>query len=465
MTDRNERAPAHASPALETPPSALCVDCPQETCLMFELVDYWGQPVLSPARFELDGKPAEANRLICGLPAGPHILKAVDGQDLRVKIRDLPHMPRRRTPSPAEEGAKKESKQHMALLKTELWDGVELITEPSATGHKFMLEITTGIDYYILMVFLDNHSGGLHGTGHAGVFIINGQTKMGKYAHFGPYYNGLGTVEVLSNFSELLTQNGAFNENKLAKVFHIINENEGSGIISKNCCIFKHLLCGPAHGTAFDKDMPHNDEEYMCKSKTTHSIYSFIQHGGNLFSRYCAENLFDRRFAYHLSPGFSVNGLVAWAAYALPSGSYDKMGKYILKKQKEMSNNIKNNKNGYDILNFNCMDFSVAVLNTIVDVNHKTVKAAREAEKKLEEDIFYKGKSLSTPPLTVMSMYHPNDHIQFFMDDAHDAGIFDGRKYRGEPEAVSQKPQVAVTSIRHHKTLDFYFSLEKLRVK
>ena len=162
MTDRNERAPAHASPALETPPSALCVDCPQETCLMFELVDYWGQPVLSPARFELDGKPAEANRLICGLPAGPHILKAVDGQDLRMKIRDLPHMPRRRTPSPAEEGAKKESKQHMALLKTELWDGVELITEPSATGHKFMLEITTGIDYYILMVFLDNHSGGLH---------------------------------------------------------------------------------------------------------------------------------------------------------------------------------------------------------------------------------------------------------------------------------------------------------------
>ena len=353
----------------------------------------------------------------------------------------------------------------MALLKTELWDGVELITEPSATGHKFMLEITTGIDYYILMVFLDNHSGGLHGTGHAGVFIINGQTKMGKYAHFGPYYNGLGTVEVLSNFSELLTQNGAFNENKLAKVFHIINENEGSGIISKNCCIFKHLLCGPAHGTAFDKDMPHNDEEYMCKSKTTHSIYSFIQHGGNLFSRYCAENLFDRRFAYHLSPGFSVNGLVAWAAYALPSGSYDKMGKYILKKQKEMSNNIKNNKNGYDILNFNCMDFSVAVLNTIVDVNHKTVKAAREAEKKLEEDIFYKGKSLSTPPLTVMSMYHPNDHIQFFMDDAHDAGIFDDRKYRGEPEAVSQKPQVAVKSMRHHKTLDFYFSLEKLRVK
>ena len=46
-----------------------------------------------------------------------------------------------------------------------------------------------------------------------------------------------------------------------------------------------------------------------------------------------------------------------------------------------------------------------------------------------------------------------------------DAGIFDDRKYRGEPEAVSQKPQVAVTSIRHHQTLDFYFSLEKLKVK
>ena len=46
-----------------------------------------------------------------------------------------------------------------------------------------------------------------------------------------------------------------------------------------------------------------------------------------------------------------------------------------------------------------------------------------------------------------------------------DAGIFDDRKYGGKPEVVSQKPQVAVTSIRHHKTLDFYFSLEKLKVK
>ena len=47
----------------------------------------------------------------------------------------------------------------------------------------------------------------------------------------------------------------------------------------------------------------------------------------------------------------------------------------------------------------------------------------------------------------------------------HDAGIFDDRKYRGEPEAVSNKPQVAVKSMRHHKTLDFFLSLEKLRVK
>ena len=436
MTDRNERAPAHASPAPETPPSALCVDCPQETCLMFELVDYWGQPVLSPARFELDGKPAEANRLICGLPAGPHILKAVDGQDLRVKIRDLPHMPRRRTPSPAEEEAKKESKQHMALLKTELWDGVELITEPSATGHKFMLEITTGIDYYILMVFLDNHSGGLHGTGHAGVFIINGQTKMGEYAHFGPYHRvkiegkdtTLGVVERVEFTSNLLMHNSAFNEDELADTFSEINKTKGSKIVSKNKCCLSRILNGPAHG------LPDALTDIL------------------LADTYAA-------------PGFAINGLVAWAAYALPSGSYDKMGKYILKKQKEMSNNIKNNKNGYDILNFNRMDFSVAVLNTIVDVNHKTVKAAREAEKKLEEDIFYKGKSLSTPPLTVMSMYHPNDHIQFFMDDAHDAGIFDDRKYRGEPEAVSNKPQVAVKSMRHHKTLDFFLSLEKLRVK
>lgn len=336
MTDRNERAPAHASPALDTPPSALCVDCPQETCLMFELVDYWGQPVLSPARFELDGKPAEANRLICGLPAGPHILKAVDGQDLRVKIRDLPHMPRRRTPSPAEEEAKKESKQHMALLKTELWDGVELITEPSATGHKFMLEITTGIDYYILMVFLDNHSGGLHGTGHAGVFIINGQTKMGKYAHFGPYENGLGTVEDELTFSGLLTQNGTFNEEKLAEAFHKINQDKGSGIISKNMCLANGLLNGPDHGM-----QPNIRPVGMWRPLV---------------------------WSVNLLPGFAINGLIAWAAYALPSGSYKRMEDYISTKVEEMGIKINNNENGYNSATFNCMDFSVAVLNTVIDM-------------------------------------------------------------------------------------------------
>ena len=57
----------------------------------------------------------------------------------------------------------------------------------------------------------------------------------------------------------------------------------------------------------------------------------------------------------HMAPGFPINGLVAWAAYALPSGSYKVMEKYILEKEEEMQQNINANINGYEPVSFNCI--------------------------------------------------------------------------------------------------------------
>ena len=65
----------------------------------------------------------------------------------------------------------------------------------------------------------------------------------------------------------------------------------------------------------------------------------------------------------------------------------------------------------------------------------------------------------------ISSINHPNDHIQYYMDHAHDSGIFDDRQYRGKPEAVSNKPQPSAKKLRHHKTLKFFFSWEELKAK
>ena len=170
-------------------------------------------------------------------------------------------------------------------------------------------------------------------------------------------------------------------------------------------------------------------------------------------------------WSVNLLPGFAVNGLIAWAAYALPSGSYERMEGYISTKLEEMDSNIKINKNGYKSATFNCMDFSVAVLNTVIDIHHPILHNPHHLLAiSLIKDPKIQLGALAVYAL-ISSVDHPNDHIQFFMDHAHDAGIFDDRKYRGEPEAVSNKPQVAVKSMRHHKTLDFFLSMEKLRVK
>ena len=284
----------------------------------------------------------------------------------------------------------------------------------------------------ILMVFLDNHSGSLHGSGHAGVFIIDGQANAGQYAHFGPYKNGLGEVKISDPYDNVLrTRNGSFDETELADVFSDINENYGSGIASRNACNMKIGLNGPDHGQPPGEKASFSD-------------------------------------VAHMAPGFPINGLVAWAAYALPSGSYKVMEKYILEKEEEMQQNINANINGYEPVSFNCMDFSVAVLNSVVSVRHPVVYKVKNIleQPTIKDILFFVGLGPSDKAyIFISSINHPNDHIQYYMDHAHDSGIFDDRQYRGKPEAVSNKPQPSAKKLRHHKTLKFFFSWEELKAK
>jgi len=130
-----------------------------------------------------------------------------------------------------------------------------------------------------------------------------------------------------------------------------------------------------------------------------------------------------------------------------------------------MQQNINANINGYEPVSFNCMDFSVAVLESVINVKHPiedTVIFISSINTKLKHALL---QLLLTGYAFIMSVDHPNDHIQYYMEHAHDSGIFDDRLYRGEPEAVSNKPQSSVDGIRHHKTLDFFFSHEELKAK
>lgn len=440
----NARSPRSVS-AAETPPSNLCTECSPESCLEFTVVDYWGDPVSSPTKFEMDGKPVSPDTPIRPLKCGKHILKAVDGEKLCQEIFNLPYEPVWGAPFPAYLKARREHMAYQRAPETSIWEGVPLLTYSPTSSftkgkcRKVLVEINQGIDYYVLMVFLDNHSGGLHGTGHAGVMIINGQTGKGLYTDFGPYYpiaverrryrpygelliekitEKVGEVRTEQIATMLLhTKNGTFNEEVMGDIFRDINTSYGSGIQSKNNCILKNFLNGPDHED-FHADIPYLDQVHRRLRNIAYPIDPF-----SLF----------------LPSGFCINGLVAWAAYVLPGGAYEHMKKYIDEEKQRMIQLQKQNKNGYSGAKFNCMTYSLAILD--------------------------KGLGLDRPPGKQGDFDHPNDHIQAHMMKAQDCGIFDNRLFSGLPEAVNQTKQSPVPGIRHHDKLHWAFSMEILHAK
>lgn len=209
------------------------------------------------------------------LKPGSRILKAVDGEDRRRAISLRPYAPQKHWPTPATRKAKNE-KKHREVEGDALWkEGVSLLALPSeqttesAQCYKYLIEISGGIDYYILMVFLDNHSGGFHGTGHAGAFIIDGKSRKGTYTDFGPYgevikeifvpmmygkrekitqINKLGEARIKPQNSIVLkAEHGELDEEALAYVFSDINKIYGSKIVSREPCLLGAFGKGPAH--------------------------------------------------------------------------------------------------------------------------------------------------------------------------------------------------------------------------
>lgn len=279
-------------------------------------------------------------------------------------------------------------------------------------------------DWCILMAFLDNHSGGIHGSGHAGAMIVNGKNGRGLFADFGPYYEAkkdgetkvraeVGEVRILEG-SGFRVEQGKLVDATFCEFFDIINEEYGSGINSKKKCSIDIFLEGPAHESYTNDSDPMN--------------------------------------VYVWSPtNFAVNGLIAWAAFKLKKGAYAAMERFCRDSQayaEEEQNKAvtyytsgrpKSEKHKKMYGNsFNCMTFSLAVL-----------EQGKHPQTTMRTDFGGRPEDARN-----FNVDHPNDHIGPLMKKANDAGFFDHRKYMGEHEASTKQKQTPQrASIRHHQSL------------
>ncbi len=397
--------------ASESAPSALCTDCPQEIYLEFSVVNYAGEQVASLQEFELDGMPVRQNTIIGPVKSGKHTLKALDGNELRQEILGRRHAPKRPKTTPAATQAYQQNKNYYYSTKDSLWNGLYIFTypygRPFRNGYliKYIIEIEYGIDYCILMVFLDNHSGNIHGSGHAGALIINGQTQRGMFSDFGPYHlilkNGkethIGDVRTYEPIDLLLEKkNGKLNQKILGNIFHFLNIEYGSNTLSKNHCILSDLLNGPQHEFA----------------RNYHEYSPFIK------------------------KGFKINGLIAWAGYILPGGAYKIMEQYINKTDNKITSMQKNNKNSYKLFKFNCMTYAINIL----------------------------CMGLGKAPLSEKeyNINHPNTNIQKYINEAQLCGIYNDRHHEGMPDAVDGHMQSKKPGITHLMEITWFLSFRKL---
>lgn len=399
--------------ASESAPSALCADCPQEIYLEFSVVNYAGEQVASLQEFELDGMPVRPNTIIGPVKSGKHTLKALDGNELRQEILGRRHAPKRPKTTPAATQAYQQNKNYYYSTKDSLWNGLYIFTypygRPFRNGYliKYIIEIEYGIDYCILMVFLDNHSGGYHGSGHAGALIINGQTQCGRFSDFGPYHliledgkeSHIGDIRTYESTDLLLEKkNGELNKNTLGRLFHYINSEYGSDVFSEKACKLNGLLNGPRH-------------------EGTHTII---------------------RYALFMEAGFKINGFIAWAGYILPGGAYKIMNHYINKTKNKITSMQAEKVDSYDLLKFNCMTYAINILYMGLD----------------KEPLSEKSNNLN----------HPNDDIQEYMNEAQLCGIFNDRQHEGLPDAVDDHMQAKEPGITHHTEIEWFLSFGGLHV-
>ncbi len=301
---------------------------------------------------------------------------------------------------------------------------------------------TNRIDWVVIMAFMDNHSGNLHGSGHAGAFIINGETREGLYTDFGPYTE-IRTIPTTPNepekkirsFSEIrispaawancLTSDSNLNPDGLGKAWNKCNKRYGSDIYSSHTCL-RLGFYGPEH---------------------EHELI------------YLPEGAVHKQ----APPHFAVNGIIGWAAFRLRAGAYKEMKAFaqrcsaFIKAELSKFENVRVARDSpdpasspetqnpkeealkkpnlprdpYSGIRYNCMTYAVAVY-----------------EQGIRPDVALPGDF--TENINAGIIDHPNAHISDYMRRADAAGYFDHRKYKGEPEAETGVDQSKTPGILHY---------------
>jgi hypothetical protein len=323
---------------------------------------------------------------------------------------------------------------------------------PGCTYHWIQVD-TNRVDWVVLMAFMDNHSGDLHGTGHAGAFIVDGSSNLGRYVDFGTYHaiykdfsidNGTGEnldpfqsrpgalksfarVRVSDKFSVNIIAGSRLDDIKFGKIWQECNRRFGSMLFSDKKCL-RTGFQGPEHQHEFEA---------------------------------------DNESAHKISPqNFRINGIIAWAAFRLKRGAYIAMERYalackafvdgqfeIFKKSYRKNDDPASLPNGVD-------DHGINYLTTIPDPYRPfsfncMTWALNVYSQGLRPDVPYKTNLMQSYPNSWGRIDHPNAHIKQYMAMADDKGYFDDRWFQGEVEAVSGKQRYPAKKprIRHHEKI------------
>jgi hypothetical protein len=288
-------------------------------------------------------------------------------------------------------------------------------------------------DWFVHMAWMDNHSGGFHGTGHYGVMIVNGDTCEALYADFGKYHmmikekskdgvrykphEGDGSnqdqrevahelekefdmVRVSNTIKIELNGEGLFAD-KIAKHWFEWNEDYGSGLMHHRKCRGIGQL-GPDH-------------EWNDADLETDSQYAV--------------------------PPYAVDGVLGWAAFKLKRGAYKRMKAYIEQCKARANQYWETTKRLYALnrpsLTFNrygpfannCMSFALWVYEVGSNPNHR-----------LRGNLQDKGAFSE-------SIDHPNRDIKKWMAKSHDSGYFYCRQFEGKPTMSTGEQQNPDASI------------------
>ena len=284
---------------------------------------------------------------------------------------------------------------------------------------------TNRIDWVVIMAFMDNHSGNLHGSGHAGAFIIDGETREGLYTDFGPYTE-IRTIpsapgepeKKIRSFSEVrispaawancLTPDGNLDPAGLGKAWNKCNQRYGSNLFSSHTCI-RLGFYGPEH---------------------EHELI------------YLPEGITHKQ----APPHFAVNGIIGWAAFRLRARAYKEMrllpsaATHSSKRNsanlnvrvardspdpaqasetqnpKEALKKTKPPRDPYSGMSCNCMTYAVAVYEQGIRPDISCPAILRKASIQAELTTPTRISAIICARLTA-------------------AGYFDHRKYKGRPEA------------------------------